>query len=88
MDQINYGGCKGQICSHYTRMEGKKGGREGGRKFKTNTSPETLKRRRAVSRNWPHQISGDKWLRLSESMKLGKDKFTGTDQFALIMCFL
>ena len=30
MDQINYGGCKGQICSHYTRMEGKKGGREGG----------------------------------------------------------
>lgn len=30
MDQINYGGCKGQICSHYTRMEGKKEGREGG----------------------------------------------------------
>ena len=68
--------------------DGRKEGREGGRKFKINTSPETLKRRRAVSRNWPHQISGDKWLRLSESMKLSKDKFTGTDQFALIMCFL
>ena len=88
MDQINYGGCKGQMCSHYTRMEGKKEGREGGRNFKIITSPETLKRRRAVSRKWPHQISGDKWLRLSESMKLSKDKFTGTDQFGLIMCFL
>ena len=68
--------------------ERREGGREGGRNFKIITSPETLKRRRAVSRKWPHQISGDKWLRLSESMKLSKDKFTGTDQFGLTMCFL